>query len=45
MNHGLASYSSTFKISGMIIFGPLDENEATTGAEESLIDSLFNMFA
>ena len=30
----------TFRISGKIVFGPLDENDATTGALESVIFSL-----
>ncbi|GER41445.1 ribosomal RNA small subunit methyltransferase A [Striga asiatica] len=33
----------TFKISGRITFGPLEENPATLGASTFRIDSLFNM--
>ena len=35
----------TFIISAMILLGPRDENEASIGAERSLMDSLFNMSA
>lgn len=35
----------TFKKSGTILLGPRDEKKATTGAEVSLRDSLFSMFA
>lgn len=35
----------TFKMSGMILFGPLEEKGATTGASKSHMDSLFNIIA
>lgn len=33
----------TFKISGMTVFGPLEEKLATRGASRFLVDSLVNI--
>lgn len=42
---GYGRNENTFRMSGTMLLGPREENGATTGAEESLIVSLFNISA
>jgi hypothetical protein len=41
----LTDIKCTFRISGVALFGPLDEKDATTGAKLSLNSFVFNMVA